>query len=743
MGAQWLRPDQCGAPRFSDRETDHSRTSQQRFTIPRILGKALGSRDVDLAILETTLRSSSAGLSAVVQHAHIPANENLLLVADQFEEFFRYRSSPEAEYSEAAPALVKLLLSAAADPAVRIYVALTMRSDFIGNCAALPGLPKAVSDGQYLVPRLSRSELRRAITGPAAVVSCEIAPRLVVRLLNEAGDDPDQLPVLQHALMRSWDYWRQRRTADEPIDFTDYEAIGTMRTALSKHAEEAYSELRSANQQRIAEKAFRTLVETDSTGRVVRRPSTIEQICAIADEPEPAVREVIDHFRGASRGFIVLRPDSFLDLTHESLIRIWDRLAGWAKNEAKAAEFYGRLSKAAELQAEGAESLWVNPQLALGLQWLADTRPTPSWAERYGPNLQRALAYLKESRQADRNRRIGKMAAVATMVLLVIAIFAVYAAVKASDNAKLRAANKQLRKSNTSLAGQINSLHQQEAEVAGEVAALRTEQAQLTEDITNRTHEITELASQLKVLHTQGDALVLQIHDATEDRNYTLQLLDRFASSNGSTAQDLITFMKHLRQTIGALGDENQHVDQLYKKVIALGVKLPQRPPIALKAPAVASPGFHVPTKAEYDSDFPPDAYLQELLTKNAALLEQAQQLSEATRNLQQEAVLLRQQNKKLNALSTSLREQAGLLLGETKTLSSLNDLRQQQLTDVKSVGNKLGNLRTILSSEKDKLHQVLDEAEGAADAVDQQRQLTKQIQTWLSRAIDAAQKKE
>jgi energy-coupling factor transporter ATP-binding protein EcfA2 len=169
------------------------------------LGKALGSRDVDLAILETTLRSSSAGLSAVVQHAHIPANENLLLVADQFEEFFRYRSSPEAEYSEAAPALVKLLLSAAADPAVRIYVALTMRSDFIGNCAALPGLPKAVSDGQYLVPRLSRSELRRAITGPAAVVSCEIAPRLVVRLLNEAGDDPDQLPVLQHALMRSWD----------------------------------------------------------------------------------------------------------------------------------------------------------------------------------------------------------------------------------------------------------------------------------------------------------------------------------------------------------------------------------------------------------------------------------------------------------------------------------------------------------------------------------------------------------
>ena len=65
-----------------------------------------------------------------------------------------------------------------------------MRSDFIGDCTEFPGLPEAINDGQYLVPRMTRDELRAAITGPVAVGGGEIAPRLVLRLLNDVGDDP-------------------------------------------------------------------------------------------------------------------------------------------------------------------------------------------------------------------------------------------------------------------------------------------------------------------------------------------------------------------------------------------------------------------------------------------------------------------------------------------------------------------------------------------------------------------------
>ena len=101
---------------------------------------------------------------------------------------------------------------------VPVFVVLTMRSDFIGDCMDYPGLPEAVNAGQYLVPRMSRDELRSAITGPIAVGGGEIAPRLVLRLLNDVGDDQDRLPVLQHALMRTWDYWQQHRAPSEPIE---------------------------------------------------------------------------------------------------------------------------------------------------------------------------------------------------------------------------------------------------------------------------------------------------------------------------------------------------------------------------------------------------------------------------------------------------------------------------------------------------------------------------------------------
>ncbi len=48
-----------------------------------------------------------------------------------------------------------------------VYVVLTMRSDFLGDCAQFQGLPEAVNDGQYLIPRMTRDERRFAITGPA------------------------------------------------------------------------------------------------------------------------------------------------------------------------------------------------------------------------------------------------------------------------------------------------------------------------------------------------------------------------------------------------------------------------------------------------------------------------------------------------------------------------------------------------------------------------------------------------
>ena len=183
---------------------------------PDVFGADDDDGEADAAIrtmiTETTLHRSALGLAEVVRQARMPADENLLLVVDQFEELFRFKASADrAEASDDLAAFVKLLLEASRAEAAPIYVVLTMRSDFLGDCAQFRDLPEAINDGQYLIPRMTRDQRRQAIEGPVAVGGADITPRLVQRLLNDVGDNPDQLPILQHALMRTWDTWLDDR----------------------------------------------------------------------------------------------------------------------------------------------------------------------------------------------------------------------------------------------------------------------------------------------------------------------------------------------------------------------------------------------------------------------------------------------------------------------------------------------------------------------------------------------------
>lgn len=127
---------------------------------------------------------------------------------------------------------------------VPIYVCITMRSDFFGACSTFFGLPEAINDGQYLVPRMTREERKEAITGPMRVAGASLSNRLVQRLLNDLGDaTADQLPTMQHALMRTFEHWRSEGTSGRPMDVEDYEAVGTIEHALDDHAESVYGDL--------------------------------------------------------------------------------------------------------------------------------------------------------------------------------------------------------------------------------------------------------------------------------------------------------------------------------------------------------------------------------------------------------------------------------------------------------------------------------------------------------------------
>jgi WD40 repeat protein/energy-coupling factor transporter ATP-binding protein EcfA2 len=358
------------------------------------------------SVISSVLRSSSNGLIDAIRHIKSKDDQNFLVLIDQFEELFRFkRNKNDIESFNESLAFVKLFLNAIKQEELPIYVVLTMRSDFIGDCSQFQDLTKMINLSHYLIPQMTRSDFQEAISGPIAVGGAKVTPHLLQQLLNDVGDNPDQLPILQHSLMRTWDYWERQEKFNDPIDITHYEDIGGMSKALSLHANEAYDEL-SPSRKEICESIFKTLTEKGGDNRGIRHPSAINEIASIAQAEPEEVIAVIDKFRAAGRSFLTpageipIDNNSIIDISHESLMRIWDKLKNWVDEEANAVNMYLKLAESAENYQLGKTALWRQPDLQLALNWREKQKPTLYWAQSYNPAYERTMEYLKTSEES-------------------------------------------------------------------------------------------------------------------------------------------------------------------------------------------------------------------------------------------------------------------------------------------------------------------------------------------------------
>jgi formylglycine-generating enzyme required for sulfatase activity len=391
------------------------------------------------------LRQSRYGIGEAIDSLGDLGGASVLLLIDQFEELFRYAvragrtpdRAAEAAWREEAIQLVQLLLQAARDPAHAVHVLLTMRSDFIGECARFHGLPEAVSASQFLVPALTRDQLEAVIRRP---IESAIEPALVERLLNDAGDELDELPVLQHCLQRLWEEARKTAASgDRPrLTVAHYGAIGGLAQALSRHADEVLASL--PRDELAVEQVFRALSEIDRDNRATRRALTFAQLRAETGVEEAALRRVLYRFRTEDCSFVVPPPsavpiladDTRIDVGHEALLRRWDRISaepeaavegggrgGWLWLEQSDGYTY----RAFLALLQGGRTLPFD-QVKTRWAWWNERPRTAAWAERYGGQIERVQQLFADSRAAFRRRRV-RTAAMLTGPVIWLPIIAV------------------------------------------------------------------------------------------------------------------------------------------------------------------------------------------------------------------------------------------------------------------------------------------------------------------------------
>ncbi|MBV8857174.1 MAG: TIR domain-containing protein [Acidobacteria bacterium] len=357
---------------------------------PEALDVPAESPEEAAAIVKAILRKGPLGIVEAFHRYPLGERERLLILVDQFEELFTFvRDVGTAAASDEARAFVKLLIEALS-PEYRglpIYVALTMRSDHLGECALYPGLAEAINNGLYLLPRMERDQLRDVIKGPVEAAGGSISERLADTLINDLKEDADHLPILQHAMMRLWNQWRHDGGAK--IDFDHYKKMGELSNTLCKHAEEVYAELDPERQQPIAEAVFRNITRVKE-GKVVRRQTrlgVVRRSPKLREVPFGEIERVLDAFRAEGRSFLVpplkegpddgkqrLDDETAIDISHESLIRQWGRLNEWAMQEATSREQHKRITQLA--------SDWARRERAPDfLIWGANLFELSDWAK--------------------------------------------------------------------------------------------------------------------------------------------------------------------------------------------------------------------------------------------------------------------------------------------------------------------------------------------------------------------------
>ena len=239
--------------------------------------------------------------------------KRLLLVADQFEELYTL-----CQVKEEQERFANELLTAIRQE--NITLVLTLRADFYGYVLSYRPFRDALQEfTPQLLSSMKREELQQAIELPAQKLEIQLEPQLTQRILDDVGEEPGNLPLLEFALTRLWE-----KQINRELTHQAYEEIGGVKKAIANHAEQIYQKL-SETEKKQAQRIFVQLVRpgegTEDTRRVATRAEVGEDNW-----------NLVSYLAGYQARLVVTgrqEDEDTVEVVHEALIREWGTLREW------------------------------------------------------------------------------------------------------------------------------------------------------------------------------------------------------------------------------------------------------------------------------------------------------------------------------------------------------------------------------------------------------------------------------
>ena len=279
-------------------------------------------------------------------------NYQLLLFIDQTEEIITLCQN-ESERQE----FFQEILTAINTHRDKLQVVLSLRSDFESPVrdAGLQFIPTGYNvgntmlkgrwhSGRFIVPAMTRAELREAIEKPAETRVMYFQPHdLVEQLINEVADMPGALPLLSFALSelylkylkRQWDAENGGITIDRALTQADYQDLGGVILSLTQRADQEYQALVQENPaySQVIRHVMLRMVALGG-GELARRQVPLSEL-EYPPQKNYLVKAVIERFTNAR--LLVKGEDaegnSYVEPAHDALVRGWQKLLNWVKEE--------------------------------------------------------------------------------------------------------------------------------------------------------------------------------------------------------------------------------------------------------------------------------------------------------------------------------------------------------------------------------------------------------------------------
>jgi len=334
-------------------------------------------------------------------------NYNYFLVVDQFEELFTWpvvvKKRKSGRNADAVP-FINHLMNLLEEEEPMIYLMLSIRSDFLDYCSTFRGLTEHLNKSKYLLPQMSQEDLKEAILEPLRVSGASVESGFEDYLLKELKDVDPQLPLLQNALKQTWNHWKKQGRVDQAISLDDYRIAGSIRGGLSRELENIYQSM-EFYQKEICERIFKTIAFKTGRQEAYSRRTTLGSIARIAKCSIDRVLEVVDIFDKAGHPFLsnklseTMTSETKIELPHESLIHVWDRLLQWVDEEDESIRMYLKISRASASYQQDKGALLVADELQQAIDWKREQIPTPAWGIQFDPAYERAMVFLNTSEE--------------------------------------------------------------------------------------------------------------------------------------------------------------------------------------------------------------------------------------------------------------------------------------------------------------------------------------------------------